>query len=475
MNKATLTLVAGAMGATTMATSCTQSGAVPSRPNIIYILADDLGYGDTGCYGADKIKTPNIDQLASEGRRFTDAHSASAVSTPSRYAILTGEYPFRGQDPTKSFKGLYGPLGRQTPLIIDVDDLSLPEMLQRQGYQTAAIGKWHLGWTEKDIDWNAPLRPGPNEVGFDYYFGVPLVNSGAPYFYVENDKVVGYDPNDPIHYLGEKTYEGATPTQEYLSKTPNKYSGGVVAHSLYKDDEGAETLLGKAFDWLNEAKTKEEPFFIYFASTHIHHPFTPSDRFKGSSEAGIYGDYAQELDWMIGEMMAWVDDNNLRDNTIFIVTSDNGGMINYGGQEAWDRGHKINGDLLGYKFGIWEGGHRIPFIVRWPGVIEPGTTSDATISNVDMMATLAEIVEYELQPGDALDSFSVLESWIGEPQSPIRDYLVTSPYSSDHTSIRMGDWVYIPAQGAGGFKARNWGDHGLGSEAALAHTGQLNS
>ncbi len=473
MNKNNLLLLTA--GAAAIATSCTQSEAPRRQPNVIFILADDLGYGDTGCYGADKIKTPNIDQLAEEGRRFTDVHSASAVSTPSRYAILTGEYPFRGKDATKEEMGVYGPLGRQTPLIIDVNDLSLPEMLQKQGYQTAAIGKWHLGWTDKNIDWNSPLKPGPNEVGFDYYFGVPLVNSGPPFFYVENDRVVGWDANDPIHYVG-KGVEGVSATQIHKGKGVNEYTGGAVAHSLYKDDEGAETLLGKAIAWLDGAAKEDKPFFMYFASTHIHHPFTPGKRFQGSSEAGVYGDYAQELDWMIGEMMSWLDNNGLTDDTIFIVTSDNGGMMNFGGQEAFEAGHKINGDLLGYKFGIWEGGHRIPFIVRWPGVVERGSTSDCTFSNVDMMATFADITGYELQQGEALDSFSALDSWTGEPKAPLRDYMLMVPRSPEHIAIRMGDWVYIPQQGEGGFGGKIWGNGGaLGGVGAIPYTKQVNS
>ncbi len=462
-------LAAGAVVA-----SSVQCAAKQRQPNILYILADDLGYGDTGCYGAEKIKTPNIDKLASEGRLFTDAHSASAVSTPSRYALMTGEYPFRGQDSTKDTPGLYGPLGSETPLIIDINDLSLPNMLQKQGYKTACIGKWHLGFFDKTPDWNAPLKPGPNEVGFDYYFGVPLVNSGSPFVYVENSSIYGYDPSDPIYYIGPKG-ENPSPTQIHPDKSVNNYTGGLKAHELYKDDEGAEMLLGKALSWLDKNKSKKDPFFMYFASTHVHHPFTPGERFKGSSEAGIYGDYAQELDWMIGELLKYLDDNKLRENTIVVVTSDNGGMLNHGGQAAWEHGHSINGDLLGYKFGVWEGGHRVPFIVRWPGVVEAGSVSDQMISNVDMVATFADIVGYELQAGDAPDSYSVLDSWISNTKKPVRDYLILSPRSAKHDALRMGDWIYIPAQGAGGFSASNWGAHGLGSEASTKYTGRVNS
>lgn len=457
------------------AVSCSNNDTPKQKPNIIYIMADDLGYGDTGCYGADKIKTPNIDKFATEGRRFTDAHSASAVSTPSRYSLLTGEYSFRKINPAKpDTKVVFGPLNPQNPLIVDVNNLTLPNMLQKQGYQTACIGKWHLGFTDGEPDWNESLSPGPNAVGFDYYFGVPIVNSAPPYVWVENDTVVGRDPNDPITYVGIKG-ENKTPIEEFPNKGVNRYSGGSYAHSIYEDEGAGEILLGKALNWLDKAKEQDDPFFLYFATTHIHHPFTPSDRFKGSSEAGIYGDYAQELDWMIGEVLSYLDKNGLRENTIVVVTSDNGAMINEGGQQAWEHGHRINGDLLGYKFGVWEGGHRIPFIVRWPGIVEPGTVSDCVISNVDMIATFADIVDYKLQPGDAVDSFNVLESWTGEPSEPIRDYFVMTPFKPTHIGLRMGEWIYIPKQGAGGFAMPKWGQNSLSNEAAIGHTGQVNS
>ncbi len=443
------------------------------QPNILYIMADDLGYGDTGCYGAEKIKTPNIDKLATEGRLFTDAHSASAVSTPSRYALLTGEYPFRGVNPkTPEVTGIFNPLHPQNPLIIDINDLTLPEMMQKQGYQTACIGKWHMGFSEVEPNWNESLEPGPMSVGFNYYFGVPIVNSAPPYVWVENDKVVGLEADDPIEYVG-RNGKNLTPIDEYPDKVPNMYSGGKYAHSLYKDEGGGEILLDKALKWLD--KSKDAPFFMYFATTHIHHPFTPTERFKGSSEAGIYGDFVQELDWIIGEMLTFLDENGLRDNTIVVVTSDNGAMINKGGQEAWELGHRINGDLLGYKFGVWEGGHRVPFIVRWPGVVKAGSVSNQVISNVDMMATFAEIVGYELQPGEAPDSYNVLSSWTSNSKKPLRDYFVMSPYNPLHVGLRMGDWIYIPAQGAGGFKATNWGNNSLSVEGAIKHTGQQNS
>ena len=311
-----------------------------ARPNIILILADDLGYGDVGCYGATKIKTPNIDRLAREGRVFTDAHACSAVCSPSRYGLLTGEYPFR--------IGCYGPLMCQSGLIVAPSRLTLASLLKQHGYATACIGKWHLGFGVKQPDWNGELKPGPLELGFDYYFGLPVVSSHPPFVYVENHRVVGLDPNDPI------VFGGQAETDPFPEKFNKGISRGKAAHALYHDEEVAATWAKKSTDWLRQ--NKDRPFFLYLATTAIHHPFTPAPRFKGTSEAGPYGDYVQELDWTIGEVLNTLDELQLRDNTLVIVTSDNGGMLNGGGKTAWQAGHRLNGDLLGFKFGAWEGG-----------------------------------------------------------------------------------------------------------------------
>lgn len=440
-----------------------------TQPNVILIFADDLGYGDVGSYGATKVQTPNIDKLAAEGRRFTDAHSASAVCTPSRYGILTGKYPFRG----KGGKGIWGPCSHTQPLLIDTNKLTLGELFKNKGYSTAAIGKWHLGFGNTKTDWNKPLRPGPLELGFDYYFGIPKVNSGYPYVYVENDSIVGYDPKDPLIF-GKEPYSKTTtyPVKTAGNKTPNKFSGAKEAHAIYDDERTGTLVTEKAVSWIEN--NKENPFFLYFPTPNIHHPFTPAPRFKGSSQAGLYGDFIHEFDWMVGELMACLDKNGLTDNTLVIVTSDNGGMFNFGGQNAFKEDHRINGDLLGFKFGIWEGGHRVPFIARWPGKIKPNTTSNQLISGIDMLATFAAITEQTLEKKQQADSVNILPALTGEPSTPLRDSLVLHSFKSSHLSVRKGNWVYIPKQGSGGFKGGP-GQHAAGGPKCISFVGSKNS
>jgi arylsulfatase A-like enzyme len=445
-------------------------GALAAQsPNVVFILADDLGYGDLGCYGATKVKTPHIDQLAAEGRMFTDAHSASAVCTPSRYGILTGEYPSRGNNG----KGLWGPCGHEQSLLIDTNKLTLAQLFKNKGYATAAIGKWHLGFGTGKTDWNKPLRPGPLELGFDYYFGVPKVNSGYPYVYVENDAIVGYDPADPL-VIGK----GVTPTKTTTypeaagKKTANAFGGAKVAHAMYDDELTGPLLVRKTVEWIEQ--NKEKPFFVYMPTTNIHHPFTPSKDFKGSSEAGLYGDFIQEFDWMVGEVLKCLEENGLAENTLVIVTSDNGGMFNNGGQDAFAAGHKQNGELLGFKFGVWEGGQRVPFVAKWPGHIKPGTVSGQLISGVDMLATFAALTEQTVEKKQLADSINVLPALVGEPTNPLRDMLLLCPNKPSHLSIRKNKWVFIPAQGSGGFTGRP-GSHGAGGPSCAAFVGNENS
>jgi len=430
------------------------------KPNIVIIYADDLGYGDLGCYGATKVKTPNIDRLASQGRLFTDMHTASAVSTPSRYALLTGEYPFR----VKSF----GPIFDEAELIVDTNQLTIADVMKAEGYATAVIGKWHLGFGEGKPDWNGELKPGPLELGFDYYFGIPTVNSHPPFVYVENHGVVGLDPDDPIVY--GKTAETKVFDEKFKI---DKMGGAKAAHALYDDEMVGTTLKNKAVDWIKTHK--DQPFFLYFATTNIHHPFTPHPRFKGTSEAGRYGDFIHELDWIVGEVMKTLDEENLADNTLLIFTSDNGGMINRGGQDAWRAGHRQNGDLLGFKFDSWEGGHRVPMIVRWPGKVEAGSRTDQLISNVDMLHSLASLVGYELKEGDAPDSYNMLPVLLGTTGEELRDNLVIAAFRPSNIALRQGDWMYISAKGGGGFGARNPGDHAFGGPPALKFAGEVNS
>ena len=432
-----------------------------TRPNIVLINADDLGYGDLGCYGATRLQTPNIDRLAREGRRFTDAHSASAVCSPSRYGLLTGRYPLR--------RNFWGPAGLREGLTIDPARLTIARLLQDAGYATACIGKWHLGFGTGPTDWNGDLKPGPLEVGFDSYFGIPTVNSGPPFVYVENHRVVGYDPDDPFEYRQPSV------TKRYPEKSGYDAIGGATAaHRLYQDELVGTTLTDRAVQWV-EQQERGKPFFLYFATTNIHHPFTPAPRFVGTSACGLYGDFVHELDWMIGRILATLDAKKLAADTLVIFTSDNGGMLHVTGQEAWRAGHRMNGNLLGWKFGAWEGGHRVPFLARWPGRIEPGTTSHHLISQVDLLATLAAILGLGLPEGEGIDSLNQLETMTGDPDTPARTTLVLAPNSPKHLAVRHGRWVFIPQQGAGGFQGKKAGQHLFSDAAALTFAGRHNS
>ncbi|OUW19303.1 MAG: arylsulfatase [Opitutales bacterium TMED158] len=438
--------------------ACVASAALP---NVVLINADDLGFGDTSCYGARLVRTPHIDRLAREGRRFTDAHSASAVCSPSRYGLLTGRYPHRDN--------FWGPISPKQGLTIDPSLPTLPKLFQDSGYDTAIVGKWHLGFGSDEPNWNGDLKPGPLELGFDSYFGIPAVNSGPPFVYVENHRVIGLDPADPFEFGKESV------TRKIPEKGGYKNIGGAdAAHRLYVDEEIGTTFAKRAVEWIHD-RDAETPFFLYLATTNIHHPFTPAPPFVGASDCGLYGDFIHELDWMVGQVLDAIEQTDSADNTLVIVTSDNGGMLHVTGQEAWQMGHRSNGKLLGYKFGAWEGGHRVPFIARWPGKIPPNTTSDYLLSQIDLFATCAAILGKSVDSTSEIDSLNQLETLTGDPGKSIRQSLVITPNSPKHLSYRKGDWVYIPQQGSGGFQGKKPGDHLLAGPAALEFGGRINS
>lgn len=432
-----------------------------SKPNVILINVDDLGYGDIGCYGAIGVKTPNIDKLAKQGRSFTDFHSASSVCTPSRYALLTGRYPGR--------VNLYVPIFLHDSLVIDSNQLTIADVMKQAGYATAIVGKWHLGFqTHRPVDWNAELKPGPLELGFDYYFGYPTVSSHPPFVYIKNHHVLGLTKDDPMVY-GKHAETRWFPEKFDLEGI----GGGRAAHFLYDERSVGTTFKDSAVNYIKAHK--DVPFFLYFATTAIHHPFTPAPRFIGSSKAGRYGDYIQELDWVIGEVTKTLDEEGIANNTLLIFTSDNGGMLNQGGQHAWQLGHRQNGEFFGFKFDAWEGGHRVPLIVRWPGKIPAGSVSNTMFSNVDFLATLADLVGYKLKDGEGPDSFDAMEALIGNPKKPIRDLLIIHPGKKSNLGIRKGKWVYISAQNGGGFRGTKIGEHDLGGAAATLLTYEKNS
>ncbi|MFI3331198.1 MAG: arylsulfatase [Rikenellaceae bacterium] len=435
--------------------------AKESKPNVVMILADDIGYGDLSCYGATKVSTPNLDKLAKGGRIFLNMHSGSSVSTPSRYALMTGEYPLREK--------LTRPASYKTTCLIDENKLTLADVMQRSGYKTGVFGKWHLGFgTGEAPNWNGELKPGPLELGFDYYFGVPCVNSGPPFVYVENHHVVGYDAKDPF-VLGI-----ASKTKFYEDKTCKPLIGGAdAAHALYIDEMVGTTLCEKSTAWIKE--NKKIPFFMLLSTTNIHHPFTPHPRFVGTSEAGIYGDFIHELDWIVGEVVKTLKEQKLDKNTIIIFTSDNGAMLNLGGQGAMDKGHKINGDLFGFKFDAWEGGHTVPMIVNYPKEVKAGTISTQLISNVDMLHTMASLVGYELKEGDAVDSKDMLPVLFGKTDKELRDNTIISANKLTHVAYREGDWVFIGARAGGGFVGKKHGLHNFGGYKAAEHYKKPNS
>ncbi|MEJ6580868.1 MAG: arylsulfatase [Akkermansiaceae bacterium] len=441
-------------------------------PNVVLIFADDLGYGDLGCYGATKLKTPNIDRLAAEGRRFIDAHSSSAVCTPSRYGLLTGEYPYKAN----GGRGLWGPAPVTSGLLIPPDTLTIADLFKKSGYDTAVFGKWHLGFGTGTNQWKEPLRPGPQDLGFDYYFGMPVVNSAPPYVYVENDRIVGSDPEDPIVYVGRNTKDVTpiTPIKpEEAQRSPNAFKGALKAHELFNDYEVGTTLTKKATEWIKSRN--QRPFFAYIATTNVHHPFTPAKRFQGTSDCGVYGDFVHELDWIVGEVRNSLEAAGVADNTLIIFTSDNGGMFNLGGRVAAEKGHKINGNLLGSKFGIWEGGHRVPFIAWWPGKIEPGTVSNQMTISVDLLATFAALTHQKLSAAERKDSINMLTALTGNQDQALRKEMYVTPHKPTHMAYRKGKWMFIPAKSDGGFRGSKPGQHAWGGPAVTKLVGTPNS
>ncbi len=428
------------------------------HPNIVFILADDIGYGDLGCYGATRVKTPNVDQLAREGVRFTDAHSSAAVCTPTRYSLMTGQYAFRNPAGASILSG-------EAPLSIDPEKTSLASMLKDAGYATGLVGKWHLGLGEGKPDYNKEIKPGPLELGFDYAFFIPATGDRTPCVFVENHKVVGLDPDDPIQ-VSYKQKVGDEPTgkehPELLTMKASQghdntiingigrigyMSGGKAAR--WKDTEIAHTLAEKSVQFIE--KNKDKPFFLYLATHDIHVPRVPNVKYAGKSGCGTRGDVIEEFDGIVGTVLEALERLGLAENTLVMVTSDNGGVMDDGYQDGAienANGHLCNGSWRGYKGSLWEGGHRAPFLARWPGRIKAGATSGELISTVDMLATFAALTGQSLKPETAPDSFNVLPALLEEhPAKPVRDHLVLQSLGVNSLAIRKGDWVLIPGRG----------------------------
>lgn len=424
----------------------------PGKPNIIIMYADDLGFGDIGCYGATRIPTPNLNRLAAEGVKFQQGYATAATCTPSRYSLLTGSYPWRNEKACI--------LAGDAPLIIPPTAQTLPSLLKQAGYKTAVVGKWHLGLGEGYLDWNESIPLTPLDIGFDRSFILAATNDRVPCVYIDGQRVAGLDPTDPI----EVTYDRSKPFPGLPTGNTNpelltmKYShghdmsivngvsrigymrGGTAA--LWKDEEMAEVFLDKAISFVSEHKN--EPFFLYYALHQPHVPRIPGRRFAGSSGLGPRGDVIAEMDWCVGEMLEALDRLGLSQNTIVIFSSDNGPVLDDGYEDDAVElcgDHRPAGPLRGGKYSMFDGGTRVPFLLRWTGTVDPGESS-AIVSHVDFVASFASLVGVPLDTNAAPDSLNVLSVLLGRTENG-RHELVTEGTQAK-TVLRQGDWVFIP-------------------------------
>ena len=403
------------------------------HPNIVFILADDLGYGDPHCFNPQsKIATPNMDRLAGEGMRFTDAHAPGSVCHPSRYGLMTGRYPFRIQ-------------GFRLPALgamIEPTRVTIATLLRDAGYATAMVGKWHLGFDGGDaFDYTKPLRGGPCDHGFDSFFGQHASLDIPPYFYIANDRVVEAASED----IAASSSPDWSPIQGAY------WRAGKIAPD-YKHPDVLPTYTRKAVEYL-EARgrgTEHKPFFLYLAFTAPHTPWLPMEEFRGKSMGGLYGDFVSQLDASIGQVLNALDRAGLTDNTLVLFSSDNGPLWYPADVEKYH--HAAAGPLRGMKGDAWEGGHRMPFIARWPGKIKADSTSTETICFTDMLATFAAITGRKLPSDAGEDSYNLLPLMLGETHaSPLREATIHDSQNSDVLSVRAGDWKLIPILGGAGF------------------------
>lgn len=417
-------------------------------PNIVLLYADDLGWGDLACQNPEsKIPTPHLDQLAREGTRFTDAHSSSGICTPSRYAMLLGRYHWR------KFHGIVNSFDQP---VVDAERTTLAELLRNRGYRTACIGKWHLGWDWKSIqhdanarpdsklgfgpeafDWSQPIPGGPRDHGFDYYFGDDVPNF-PPYAWFENERLTAA-PTERLQ-TSQKTAEGSFETRP----------GPAVADwDFYAV---MPSLTDKAVEWLGE-QSAEHPFFLYFPFTSPHAPIVPAAEFTGQSQAGGFGDFVVQTDKTVGRILATLESRGLAENTLVIFTADNGPET-YAYPRVKNFGHRSMGPLRGVKRDLWEGGHRVPTIIRWPGVIPAGKVSNGLLSQIDFYATLAALTGGEVPAGNAEDSYDQRALWLGTGPSA-RTELVHNTNPNGY-ALRQGDWVLIDAPSGGISKVPEW-------------------
>ena len=423
----------------------------PQRPNVIYIMADDLGYGDLSCYGATKIHTPNLDKLAASGIRFTNGHCTSATCTPSRYALMTGKYPWRK-------KGT-GILPGDAALIIPSDKTTLPNIFKKAGYTTGIVGKWHLGLGNAvEKDWNGEVKPGPNDVGLDSSFIFPATADRVPTVFLENHKVVALEANDSIavsytHKIGNDPTGKEHPELLKLKSSPGQGHDGTIVNGIgrigfmsggkmarWVDEEVSSTFLAKAEGFIEENRHK--PFFLYFAMTEPHVPRMPATRFKGKSGLGLRGDVILQLDWTVGEIMKQLKYLNLDKNTIVIFSSDNGPVLDDGYQDeavAKLNGHAPAGPMRGGKYSALEGGTRVPFIISWPGKIG-SKVSGALVSQMDLLASFAAFLKQTVPVGDATDSENLIGAFLGRSNKGRSVYVE----QGGTLAVIKDGWKFIP-------------------------------
>ena len=445
-----------------------------TQPNVIIIYADDLGYGDLSCYGAEDIHTPNIDRLAEEGIRFQNAYSTSAVCTPARYSLMTGQYPFRNPD-TFILPG-------NAKCIIDPDTMTLPRVFRQAGYRTGVVGKWHLGLGDGNIDWNGEISRTPNDVGFDESFIFPGTADRVPCVYVRNRRVEGLDEADPIEVSYEAecpfddidTYEKNPEKLRMLSSNGHNMSvingvgrigymrGGKAA--LWRDEDLAEDFLKESQRFIDSSE--DTPFFLLYTVHQPHVPRVPNERFAGATGLGPRGDVIAELDWCVGELVSHLEKKGILEDTLILFSSDNGPVLDDGYKDFAVRDnatHSPAGPFRAGKYSILEGGSRIPFIVKWPGVVKPGVTSKALFNQMDLAASLEQLLE----PGKAnsfRDSENVIPALLGKSAKG-RDYHVINS-TGKALAIRHGKWKFIPA----GVAIRD-GINGLGAKMTKSPEG----
>ena len=420
------------------------------KPNLVVIMADDLGYGDLSCYGATEFKTPNIDRLAAEGLRFTSAYCSASTCTPTRYSFLTGSYAFR-----RKGTGIAPP---NSPLIIPSDTFTLPDLLKTAGYRTAVIGKWHLGLGGPEGPaWNDELKPGPREIGFDYNFLLPTTNDRVPQVYVENHRVVGLDPSDPL-WVGDRKPSEDHPTgithrntlemdwshghNETIHNGISRigfYTGGHAAR--FRDEDLADKWVEKSIAWLEA--NRDQPFFLFFSSHDLHVPRIPHERFQGATKLGYRADSIVQLDWCVGELMKTLDRLGLAENTLVIFCSDNGPVMDDGYKDfalEKRRSHRPAGPYQGGKYSVYEGGTRTPFITRWKGRIKPGI-SEEMVCTIDFGASFAALTGTRIPQDAMLDSLDVSGALLGQRGATGREHLIQQDNGqAGNYGFRVGNW-----------------------------------